>query len=65
LKSLKSAENDIGLSADMDARQLIEKTDVPYISTKPCTMHACGYHGHTPMLLIQIHLINSVYDLVL
>ena len=48
--SIKS-ENAIGLRADIDALQLIEKTDVSYISTKSGTMHACGHDGHTAMLL--------------
>ena len=51
LKSLKEGENAIGLRADMDALRLIEKTDVPYISTKSGTMHACGHDGHTAVLL--------------
>ncbi len=51
LKSLKEGENAIGLRADMDALQLTEKANVPYISTKPGTMHACGHDGHTAMLL--------------
>jgi hippurate hydrolase len=51
LKSLRPGDHAIGLRADMDALQLTEQTNVPYISTKPGTMHACGHDGHTAMLL--------------
>ena len=41
----------IGLRADMDALAIHEATNLPYASTKPGTMHACGHDGHTAMLL--------------
>jgi amidohydrolase len=41
----------IGLRADMDALPMDEETNLPYRSTNPGRMHACGHDGHTAMLL--------------
>ena len=51
LKGKTEGARRIGLRADMDALPIEETTNLPWRSTKPGTMHACGHDGHTTMLL--------------
>lgn len=46
-----SSRKSIGIRADMDALPITEDTGLPYASTTPGLMHACGHDGHTAMLL--------------
>jgi len=62
----------IGLRADMDALSMTEENkDIPYCSTKPGMMHACGHDCHTAMLLSAClffsehkHLLNGTLKVV-
>ena len=52
--TLKGAKGDgptIGLRADMDALDILEKNEIDYRSQNTGKMHACGHDGHTTMLL--------------
>jgi amidohydrolase len=51
LKGKRPGNRSIGLRADMDALNIEETTGLPYASTVPGKMHACGHDGHTAMLL--------------
>jgi amidohydrolase len=51
IRGRKAGVKVVGLRADMDALPIEEATNVPYKSTVPGKMHACGHDGHTAMLL--------------
>lgn len=50
----------IALRADMDGIPLDEETGLPFSSTNPGIMHACGHDGHMAMLLGAASLLNQV-----
>src|SRR5258708_2065210 len=50
----------IGLRGEMDALPILEATGLPYSSTNPGIMHACGHDGHTSILLATAYILSKL-----
>ena len=52
----------VALRADMDALEITEETGLPYASTIPQRMHACGHDGHMAILCGAAALLHARRD---
>jgi amidohydrolase len=52
------------IRADMDALPILEKTGLPYASTTPGLMHACGHDIHTTTLLGVAEVLHELAPLL-
>ncbi|MED3836554.1 amidohydrolase [Peribacillus frigoritolerans] len=52
----------VALRADFDGLPIMEEADVPFKSSNPDVMHACGHDGHTAYLMILAEALIEMKD---
>lgn len=62
IKGKNPGKKMVALRADMDALPIQETNDIPYKSTRPGIMHACGHDVHTSSLLGTAKILQEVRD---
>jgi len=62
IEGKKQGTKTIAIRADMDALEIEEKSDIPYISINPGMMHACGHDAHMATLMGSIKILNDLKD---
>ena len=62
IKGKNPEKKTVALRADMDALPIEEATNVPYKSTRPGVMHACGHDVHTSSLLGTAKILSEIKD---
>jgi amidohydrolase len=50
------------IRADMDALAVTEETGLPFASTHPGVMHACGHDAHVAMALVTSSVLNRIKE---
>ncbi|TVQ98832.1 MAG: amidohydrolase [Spirochaetaceae bacterium] len=50
------------LRADMDALPITEQTGLPFASTRPGVMHACGHDAHVACLLTAARILQQIRE---
>ena len=50
----------VAIRADIDALPILERTDIPFRSTVPGVMHACGHDVHTSVVLGAAALLSEM-----
>jgi amidohydrolase len=58
----KNEGKTVALRADFDALPIQDEKDVPYKSTVPGVMHACGHDGHTATLLVLAKVLHELRE---
>ena len=62
IKGRQPDKKTVALRGDMDALPIPEINDVPYKSTNPGVMHACGHDVHTASLLGAARILQEIRD---